>query len=300
VESRYVGIDLHRRRSVIYSMDGNGEKLDSVRILNDPMTLLEVVIEATYGWYWAVDLLQDAGFRVHLAHPSGNDWGNRRVKNDERDARDLADLLRLGRLAEAWIAPPAVREVCELVRYRAKLVQLRSGLKAQVHAVMGKEGVLPTMADMFCQAGQRELDRMELGDVYVVRVESLRDLIEVYDREVAMLERKIHQLLRDDRGYQTIQTLNGVGRTIAAIFVAEIGDVTRFRSAEALCSWAGLAPRHRESDTKVVRGSITKMAPGSCAGPRSKASPATTAAPGSSRTSIASPNGAARTRPASP
>jgi transposase len=134
----------------------------------------------------------------------------------------------------------------------------------------------------------------------VVRVESLRDLIEVYDREVAMLERKIHQLLRDDRGYQTIQTLNGVGRTIAAIFVAEIGDVTRFRSAEALCSWAGLAPRHRESDTKVVRGSITKMAPGSCAGPRSKASPATTAAPGSSRTSIASPNGAARTRPASP
>ncbi len=70
----------------------------------------EVVIEATYGWYWAVDLLQNAGFRVHLAHPSGNDWGNRRVKNDERDARDLADLLRLGRLAEAWIAPPEVRE----------------------------------------------------------------------------------------------------------------------------------------------------------------------------------------------
>ena len=264
MDSRYVGIDLHRRRSVIYTMDGDGEKLDCVRIANDPMTLLEVVgkagadaevvIEATYGWYWAVDLLQDAGFRVHLAHPSGNDWGKRRVKNDERDARDLADLLRLGRLAEAWIAPPAVREVRELVRYRAKLVQLRSGLKAQVHAVMGKEGVLPTLTDMFCAAGQRELDRMELGDVYVIRVESLRDLIELYDREVVMLERKIHQLLRHDRGYQAVQALHGVGRTIAAIFVTEIGDVTRFRSAEALCSWAGLAPRHRESDTKVVRG----------------------------------------------
>src|SRR5215207_1816510 len=66
--------------------------------------------------------------------------GNRRVKNDERDARDLADLLRLGRLAEAWIAPPATRELRELVRYRAKLVALRSGLKAQVHAVMAKKG----------------------------------------------------------------------------------------------------------------------------------------------------------------
>jgi transposase len=269
MERRYVGVDLHRRRSVIYTMDGEGEKLDCVRIANDPLSLLEVVgkagadaevvIEATYGWYWAVDLLQDAGFRVHLAHPSGNDWGKRRVKNDERDARDLADLLRLGRLAEAWIAPPAVREARELVRYRAKLVQLRSGLKAQVHAVMAKEGVLPRLDDMFGPGGQRQLNEMQLADVYVVRIESLRDLIEVYDREVAMLEIKIHQLLRHDRGYQAVQALHGVGRTMAAIFVAEIGDVTRFKSAEALCSWAGLAPRHRESDTKVLRGGITKM-----------------------------------------
>ena len=267
---RYVGIDLHRRRSVIYTMDADGEKVDlrsdrerSVRGCSRRSAQAgadaEVVIEATYGWYWAVDLLRDAGFTVHLAHPSGNDWGNRRVKNDERDARDLVDLLRLGRLAEAWIAPPAVREVRELVRYRAKLVQLRSGLKAQVHAVMAKEGVLPQLDRHVRPGGQRLLDEMELADAYVVRVESLRDLIEVYDREVAMLERKIHEQLRDDPGYQAIQALDGVGRTIAAIFVTEIGDVTRFRSPEALCSWAGLTPRHRESDTKVVRGRITKQ-----------------------------------------
>jgi len=142
MDRQYVGIDFHRRRSVIVRLDSNGERLGLHRIVNDPGELMavimlcgegpQVVIEATYGWYWAVDLLRDAGFSVHLSHPSGNDWGNRRVKNDERDARDLADLLRLGRLAEAWIAPPAVRDARELVRYRAKLVQLRSGLKAQV------------------------------------------------------------------------------------------------------------------------------------------------------------------------
>lgn len=168
MESRYVGIDLHRRRSVIYAMDAQGERLFCERITNDQMRLLEVVsatgegaevvIEATYGWYWAVDLLREAGFSVHLAHPSGNDWGNRRVKNDERDARDLADLLRLGHLAEAWIAPPAVRQARELVRYRARLVQLRSGLRAQVHAVMAKEGVLPGVTDMFGPKGQQLLD----------------------------------------------------------------------------------------------------------------------------------------------
>ena len=60
----------------------------------------------------------------------------RRVKNDERDAADLADLLRMGRLPEAWIAPPAVRELRELVRHRAKLVGLRSNVKCQIHGVL--------------------------------------------------------------------------------------------------------------------------------------------------------------------
>jgi transposase len=121
--------------------------------------------------------------------------------------------------------------------------------------------VLPQLIDMFGPGGQRLLDEMQLADAYVVRVESLRDLIEVYDREVAMLEHKIHDLLRNDPGYQSIQALDGIGRTIAAILVTEIGDVTRFRSPEALCSWAGLTPRHRESDTKVTRGRITKQGP---------------------------------------
>ncbi len=124
---------------------------------------------------------------------------------------------------------------------------------------MAKEGVLPQLVDMFGSGGQRLLDEMQLADAYVVRVESLRDLIEVYDREITMLERKIHERLRDDPGYQAIQALDGVGRTIAAIFVTEIGDIHRFRSSEALCSWAGLTPRHRESDTKVTRGRITKQ-----------------------------------------
>jgi hypothetical protein len=77
-----VGIDLHRRRTVIVRMTEAGERLDSVRIDNDPMALVaeigkagehpEVVLEATYGWYWAVDVLQGAGAKVHLAHPLGS------------------------------------------------------------------------------------------------------------------------------------------------------------------------------------------------------------------------------------
>ena len=109
---QFVGIDLHRRRSVIVRMTEAGEQLSAVRIDNDPVALgleiakagpdPEVVLEATYGWYWAVDVLQAAGARVHLAHPLGvKGFAYRRVKNDVRDAADLADLLRMGRLPEA-------------------------------------------------------------------------------------------------------------------------------------------------------------------------------------------------------
>jgi transposase len=260
MDRQYVGIDFHRRRSVIVRKNAAGEKLSSVRVANDPWVIAaavaeagpepEVVIEATYGWYWIVDWLQAQGATVHLANPSGLNWGTRRVKNDERDAVDLIDMLRLGRLAEAWIAPPATRELRELVRYRAKLVALRSGLKAQVHAVMAKEGVLPSVVDMFCGAGNVP---------YATRVESLRRMIEVYDGEVAMLETQIRERLRGDRGYRAIQAIHGIGPTMAAILVAEIGDVGRFRSAAALCSWAGLTPKHNESDTTVHRGQLTKQ-----------------------------------------
>jgi len=269
VEREYVGIDLHRRRSVIVRKNTDGEVLSKVHIDNDPMALAaavsaagpnpEVVLEATFGWYWAADVLKDLGANVHLAHPLGNNWGNRRVKNDERDANDLVDLLRMGRLAEAWIAPPEIRELRELTRYRVKLVRLRSGLKAQVHAVMGKNGVLPTRTDMFGLGGNAQLDALELPMAYSLRLESLRDLIELYGREVQILDRRISIHLRDHAGYKAIQVISGVGPVLAAVFVAEIGDVTRFASADRLCSWAGLTPRHRESDNKVRRGSITKQ-----------------------------------------
>ncbi|MGD0220332.1 MAG: IS110 family transposase [Acidimicrobiales bacterium] len=269
MEREYVGIDLHRRRSVIVRLGGDGDQRSSVRIDNDPGEFAaavcaapagsDVIIEATYGWYWAADLLQDLGYRVHLANPHGNDWGHRRVKNDERDAHDLADLLRLGRLAECWIAPPETRELRELVRFRAKLSCMRTGAKAQAHAVLAKNGVLPLRNDMWGVGGAAQFDTLEVPRAYSHRIEVLRDLVCFFNREILEIDRQTHRLLRHDPGYKAVPAIYGVGEVMAAIFVAEIGDVTRFSSPEALCSWAGLTPIHRESDTKVHRGRITKQ-----------------------------------------
>ncbi len=94
---------------------------------------------------------------------------------------------------------------------------------------------------------------------YAGKVTSLRQLAGQLTTEIAMLSRVIADLLADHRGYQVIQQLPGIGPVLAAVIIAEIGEVTRFKNAGQLCSWAGLTPRHRESDTKVTRGHVTKQ-----------------------------------------
>src|SRR3954447_8630123 len=193
----YVPIDLHRHRSVVMNMTASGEVLGWVRIANDPETLVaevvkcgehpEVAIEATYGWYWAVDALQTAGANVHLVAPSRlSAFGGRRVKNDQRDCQVLGDLLRAGMLPEAWISPPEVREQRELVRYRAKLVGLRSGLKTQAHGGLAKHGVVVPMADLFGVGGREMLAHLCEHDArfrspYGQRLESLVVLVDAFD-----------------------------------------------------------------------------------------------------------------------
>lgn len=267
---QYVGIDLHRRRSVIARLDERGELLGSVRIDNTPAGLVaevakagprpRVALEATFGWYWAVDALQAAGAEVHLVHPRGlPSMKNRRVKTDFKDARELADLLRINRLAEAYIAPPELRALRELVRHRYKLSHQRTGVKASIHAVLGKCGVIPELGDIFGLTGSKLLDSLELAEPYRSRVASQRQLLGLIELQIADVEVVIARTLKDDPAYHALRRIRGVGPVFAAVYIAEIGDVHRFTCAQALASWAGLTPRHDESDTHLRRGHISKQ-----------------------------------------
>lgn len=267
---QYVGIDLHRRRSVIVRMSGPGEVLDCVQIDNSVAALVaevgkagkgaEVAVEATYGWYWAVDALSDAGFDVHLAHPRGiASMQDRRAKTDQLDARELADLLRIGRLAQAWIAPPETRQLRELVRYRHKLVRSRSALKASVHAVLGKCGVIPELADVFGPVGAKLLDGLDLPEPYASRLASQRRVMAVLTAEITKLDTTIAHRLADDPAYRALLGINGIGPVTAAIFVAEIGDVHRFGSPDQLACWAGLTTRVDSSDRHRREGHVSKQ-----------------------------------------
>ncbi len=170
-------------------MTEDGQTLETTRISNDPEYLRAVMAQgrAVPGggaagllrlvlggapWPWL-------GASVHPAHPLGSGGApTGRVRNDERDAVDLADLLRMGRLPEAWIAPLATRQLRELVRHRAKLVGLRSNLECEVHAVLAGAGVPVAMSDLFGVGGRALLTQLALPAAMRAKVNSALRIID--------------------------------------------------------------------------------------------------------------------------
>ncbi len=267
----YLGIDLHRKRSHLVALDEDGALLLSRRIANDPQNFqrifgelepapIKVAFEAAYGWAWLAELLADAGIERHMAHPLATKAiAAGRVKNDAVDARTLAQLLRAQVLPEAWIAPPEVRERRRLVRMRTSLVRIESRLRAQVHAILADFGILPEASYLFGVAGRIFLAGVQLPEVPRGRVEANVRLIDALEVEIERAESEIRERFRGDPRIARLDAIPGIGFTIAATVLAEVGDPTRFGSPDALCSWAGLTPTERSSDEHVRRGHISKQ-----------------------------------------
>src|SRR5215213_9892683 len=203
-----VGIDLHRKRSHIAALDESGAQLLSRRIVNDPQTFLalledvgacRIALEATYGWEWLADVLQDAGYELHLAHPMRTKAiASARVKTDAVDARTLAQLLRADLLPEAYIAPPELRDLRDLLRHRVALTRMRTALKNRVAAILAKNGIAAPYSDMFGAGGQRFLAALELREAPRRRLDSTLALIADFDREIDALADEIDRRAKHD------------------------------------------------------------------------------------------------------
>ncbi len=79
------------------------------------------------------------------------------------------------------------------------------------------------------------------------------------DQRAQRGEEQAAAMLAGERGYAAIRQLPGIGPVLGAVIAAEIGEITRFRNPGQLASWAGLTPRHYESDTRVIRGRVSKQ-----------------------------------------
>jgi transposase len=265
-----VGIDLHRKRSHVAAVDEHGGELFSRRIVNDPDTFVallgeldgesKIALEATYGWEWLADLLEDHGYELHLAHPLRTKAiASARVKTDAVDARTLAQLLRADLLPEAYVAPRELRELRDLLRQRVVLTHMRTALKNRVHALIARQGIQRAHADLFGAGGLRFLDDLGLRTDPRARLDVLLRLIADFDREIDALAREIDRRARHDPRVDVLRQIYGIGRYLGMLIVAEIGAIERFPSARHLCAWAGLTPTVRSSDSRARLGHISGL-----------------------------------------
>jgi transposase len=265
-----VGIDLHRNRSHVAVIDGQGELSVSKRIVNDREAFLEllaglagesrIAVEATYGWEWLAELLEDAGYEIRLAHPlRTRAIAAARIKTDAVDAQTLAHLLRADLLPEAYVAPRELRDLRELLRHRIALTGMRSALKNRVHAILAKHGVSRQHSDLFGKGGRAFLQTLQLREAPRRRLDSLLALIDDFDREIAATTSEIEQRAKADDRVDVLTQIRGVGRYTALLIIAEVGEIERFPDARHLCAWAGLTPTVRSSDGKARLGRISRQ-----------------------------------------
>jgi transposase len=262
-------MDVHRKRSQVAIVDEAGAQQRNRNLANDPAKLVPILgtlepgtpvaFEAAYGWGWLVELLEELGLEPHLVHPSRcKAIASARLKNDKVDAATLAQLLWADLLPEAWIAPPATRDLRALLRHRAALVQLSTSCKNRVHAVLADRGISEDRV-LWSGPGRAWLADLELPPIPRAIIQDCCGLLDALATPIARLERQIAALAKPDPRVQALMALPGVGRLTAMTLVAEIGDIARFPTARKLCAWAGLTPQVRNSDRKVRHGHITKQ-----------------------------------------
>jgi transposase len=267
--SVYVGIDVHRKRSqvAVVTEDGtvqlNKNTVNGtapiLRLIGDLPSGTPVAFEAAFGWSWLAQLLGDYGFEAHLVHPLRcKAIASARLKNDKVDAATLAQLLRADLLPEAWIAPPAVRQLRALLRHRTGLIRLRTQQQNRIHAVVADFGY-DRAGSYLSGPGRGWLAELELP---AISREIVTDALAVIDGLAVLIDRidgELRQHAKADPRVKTLTTLPGVGQFTALVMLAEIGDISRFPSARKLASWAGLTPTVRGSDRTVRHGHISKQ-----------------------------------------
>lgn len=266
----YIGIDFHKQFSSVAVMNEQGSVIDQCRLSHDqPKEMMSyfsqfnkdtsVTLEATRHWYWLVDLLQEQGLHVKLAHAKKvRIIAESTIKTDKIDARVLAHLDRCNFLPQAYIASPEIRHERELLRYHISLVKIQTALKNRVHAILSKHNIQHGFSDLFGKQGRLFLSNLSLPDIF--RFE-LNGYLELLDRLTVILTDAKKQINKHCRVWpeaQLLTTVPGIAQLSALLLAAEIADINRFASSKKLCCYGGLVASTHQSAQKEYHGRIIK------------------------------------------
>jgi transposase len=219
-----------------------------------------VAVETVGNWYWVVDEVEQAGCAPRLVNARVAKLMMGQVnKTDKLDARGLNLLQRAGTLPTVWIPPAAIRDARELPRLRMTLVGQRTQLKNRIHATLDKYGITPPpVSDLFGKAGRQALAGLmeqlppNTAQATAVVLKQLENL----GQAITELDQRIAEVFAPTPENELLRSLPGVGRILAVVIAAEIGQVARFASAERFAAYAGTVPRVHASGGKRYGGRV--------------------------------------------
>ena len=244
-------------------VDAEGQRLQVSKLPNDlelikkaltPFAgkLQGIVVESTYNWYWLVDGLQEAGYKVHLANPTAIEpYSGLKHSDDTSDTWWLAELLRLKLLKEGYVYPRAERAVRDLLRKRAHLVQQRTQNLLSVQNLtcrntgssLRSNQVKKLTTEGLEQSYGKEEDR-------ALAINCSLRIIGALDAEIRTIEKQVKNEIRLSQPYQLLQTAPGIGEILAMVIMFEAGNMSRFPSVGDFSSYCRCVKSVRLSNNK--------------------------------------------------
>lgn len=189
-----------------------------------------VVVESTYNWYWLVDLLGDAGYRVHLANPGAiQKYSGLKHADDQHDAFWLAEMLRLGILPEGYIYPKEERPIRDLLRKRSHLVKVRTSLVLSLQNIVARNcGVRLKVNDVKRLREDVVYPLLEENEDLAMAGMVSKDTIDFLTRKIRQVEKMVEGKLKLKESYRHLLTIPGVGRILSLTIMLESGPIGRF------------------------------------------------------------------------
>ena len=247
---KYSGIDLHSNNSVVTVTDEEDRVIAEKRLPNDLPRILEclkpwreeiagVVVESTFNWYWLVDGLQEAGYRVHLANTVAiKKYEGLKHSGDETDARYLAHLLRLGILPTGTILPKEQRAVRDLARKRMQLVRSRTTHILAIENITARQFGARMNGNQVKKLTDDEIGRMPLHADVALALKANLAVINAVSMQIDLLENRLQEIIQARSTYELLTSVPGIGKILATTILLEIGPIDRFATVGNFASYA--------------------------------------------------------------
>jgi transposase len=238
---------------------GTGEAERFYRELKERGVRVRVGIEASGHTRWFERLLAELEMELWIGNPAKIAAQRvRKQKTDRGDAQLLLQLLREDRFPTVWVPSPENRDLRQLLWHRHRLVQMRTRVKNQLHAIALNEGV-QRRSRLWSKAGRAQLESFAL-DRWTAR--RRHDLLQLFDQltpQIAELSQAVEQEAERRPEVQRLMTHPGVGPITALAFVLVLGTPDRFRCGKQVGSYRGLIPCEDSSAGKQRLGHLSKQ-----------------------------------------